>query len=43
MGVDLYPEIVHQANISSDSFGSEIDTACEEIHLACKGFGTNEM
>lgn len=40
--MDLYPEIVHQGNLSPDTF-AEVDGVCEQIVVATKGFGTNEV
>lgn len=42
MSVDLYPAIIHEGDLSPDAFGSEVDEICQEIHDACKGFGTDE-
>jgi len=42
MTIDFYPSIVHENDLSPDAFGSEIDDICNEIHAACKGWGTNE-
>lgn len=36
----LYPSVVY-GNPPSD-FSDEVDAACNDIHSACKGFGTNE-
>ena len=41
MTIDFYPSIVHENDLSPDAFGSEIDDICNEIHAACKGWGTN--
>ena len=38
--LNLYPQIIHDNDLSPDSVGSEIDDICNEIHAACKGFGT---
>lgn len=40
--MNLYPSIIHQGDLSPDSFGSDVDNICNEIHGACKGFGTDE-
>ena len=40
MGLDLYPEIVHEGDLSPDAFGAEVDEICSEIHAACKGVST---
>ncbi|GAX29391.1 hypothetical protein FisN_16Hh169 [Fistulifera solaris] len=42
MSIDLYPPIIHEGDLSPDSFGNEVDQVCQEIHAACKGFGTDE-
>ena len=42
MTVDLYPSIIYEGDLSPNSFGSDVDDICNEIHAACKGFGTNE-
>jgi hypothetical protein len=42
MSLDLYPFIVHEGDLSPDSFGSDVDDICNEIHKACKGWGTDE-
>jgi len=42
MAIDLYPIIIHDGDLSPDAFGTDVDDICEEIHQACKGFGTNE-
>lgn len=42
MGLNLYPSIVFEEDLSPDSFGSDVDDICNEIHAACKGFGTDE-
>jgi hypothetical protein len=42
MSLDLYPPSIHKGDLSRDAFGSEIDQICNEIHAACKGFGTDE-
>jgi hypothetical protein len=43
MSLNIYPEIVHEGDLSPASFGAEIDELCNEIHEACKGFGTDEQ
>lgn len=40
--MNLYPDIVHEGDLSPDAVGAEIEEACKEIHEACKGFGTDE-
>ncbi|ACI65638.1 annexin [Phaeodactylum tricornutum CCAP 1055/1] len=42
MSIDLYPAIIHEGDLSPDSFGPEVDEICNEIDASCKGFGTNE-
>lgn len=42
MSLDFYPPMIHEGDLTPDAFGSEVDKLCEEIHAACKGFGTNE-
>jgi hypothetical protein len=42
MLINLYPEIIHDGDLSPDAFGSDVDEICEEIYAACKGFGTDE-
>lgn len=39
---DLYPPFIHKGDLSPDSFGPDVDHICDEIHAACKGFGTDE-
>jgi len=39
MTIDLYPPCV---NDTTPTIGADIDKICEEIHDACKGFGTDE-
>mmetsp|Transcript_23337 Transcript_23337/g.54206 ORF Transcript_23337/g.54206 Transcript_23337/m.54206 type:complete len:334 (-) Transcript_23337:97-1098(-) len=41
MSIDLYPEIVFEDDLSPDGFGPEIDTLCEEIRDATKGWGAD--
>lgn len=41
MTIDLYPSIIHENDLSPDAAGSSIDDICNEIHAACKGFGTD--
>ena len=43
MPLNLYPQIIHQSDLSPDSVGSEIDEVCNQIAAACKGFGTDEV
>lgn len=42
MTLNIYPDIIHEADLTPDAVGSEIDDVCNEIHEACKGFGTDE-
>jgi hypothetical protein len=42
MTLNLYPNIIHEGDLSPDAVGSEVEQACKEIHEACKGFGTDE-
>ena len=42
MSVPLYPAIVMEGDLSPDAVGSDVDDVCQEIHDACKGFGTDE-
>ncbi|KAL7564459.1 hypothetical protein ACA910_001553 [Epithemia clementina (nom. ined.)] len=42
MGIGLYPAIVMEGDLSPDAFGSDVDAVCQQIHDACKGFGTDE-
>lgn len=37
MSLDLYPEIIHEGDLSPESFGDELDDICNEIHAATKG------
>jgi len=39
---NLYPEIIHEGDLSPESVGEEIDEICDQIHEACKGWGTDE-
>ena len=41
MTINIYPDLVHQTNLSPDAFGPEVDTYCEEIHDGVKGWGAN--
>jgi annexin A7/11/annexin A13 len=41
MGLNIYPPTVHEGDLTPD-FGPEIEALCQEIHDACKGFGTDE-
>lgn len=41
--LNLYPSIIHEGDLSPDTVGPEIDELCEQIHAACKGFGTDEV
>jgi len=40
--MNLYPDIVHENDLSPDAFGDEVDEACNAIYKACKGWGTDE-
>jgi hypothetical protein len=40
--MNLYPSIIHEGDLSPDAFGTDVDSICNEIHDATKGFGTNE-
>lgn len=42
MSLSLYPDIVLEGDLSPDACGADIDEVCQEIHAACKGFGTDE-
>jgi hypothetical protein len=42
MNMDLYPAIIHEGDLSPSYSGSDINVICNEIHAACKGFGTDE-
>eukprot|EP00978_Attheya_sp_CCMP212_P006474 scaffold14838_cov45-Attheya_sp.AAC.2 len=42
MGIDIYPPIIYERELSTPTFGAEIDDACKAIHDACKGWGTDE-
>jgi hypothetical protein len=42
MTIDLYPPIIHAGDLTPDAAGSKVDSICEQIHKACKGFGTDE-
>ena len=42
MGVDLYPSVIHEGDLSPDAVGSEADDVCNEMEAAMKGFGTDE-
>jgi hypothetical protein len=42
MTIDIYPQIVHENDLSPDTgYGPEIDEAVEDIVKACKGIGSN--
>lgn len=36
MSLDLYPEIIHEGDLSPDAVGSDVDAICEEINKATK-------
>ena len=40
--MDLYPAIIHEGDLSPNYSGSDVDSICNQIHAACKGFGTDE-
>lgn len=40
--MNLYPNIIHKGDLSPEACGPKISTICEEIHHACKGWGTDE-
>lgn len=40
--MNLYPAIIHEGDLSPSYSGSDVDVICNEIHSACKGFGTDE-
>lgn len=40
--MDLYPSMIHEGDLSPSYSGSDIDSICNDIHAACKGFGTDE-
>jgi len=42
MSINIWPEEIHRAQLGEPSYYPEIDTACEEIYEATKGFGTDE-
>jgi hypothetical protein len=42
MTLNVYPDIILEGDLSPDAVGPEIEEICNEIHEACKGFGTNE-
>ena len=42
MSLGLFPAIVMEGDLSPDAFGEEVDAICQEIHDACRGFGTDE-
>lgn len=42
MAVSLYPPMILEGDLSPEAFGDEVDEICNEIHAACKGFGTDE-
>ena len=41
MTIDLFPDIVHENDLSPDGFGPAIDERCEQIHDGVKGWGAN--
>jgi len=42
MSINLYPDEVHKAQLGDPEYYPEIDEACEAIHTATEGFGTDE-
>lgn len=40
--MNLYPDEVHKAQLGDPEYYPEIDEACEAIHTATEGFGTDE-
>lgn len=43
MTINLYPSVLLDGAVSSDTAGNgSNDDVCQQIHDACKGFGTNE-
>jgi len=42
MSINLYPDEIHSALLGDPEYTPEIDDACETIHEATKGFGTDE-
>jgi hypothetical protein len=42
MSIDLYPAMILEGDLTPDAFGPEVNELCQEIHDACKGFGTDE-
>lgn len=43
MSINVYPELTHRLAQNPDlDFGTEIDSICDEIYQACKGWGTDE-
>ena len=43
MTISLYPEIIHEGDLSPDAVGPKIDEKIRKISEACKGFGTDEL
>jgi hypothetical protein len=41
MPINIYPATVKENVTSSESFGSEVDQFCQEIHDGCKGRGAD--
>lgn len=42
MSINLYPDEIHKAQLGDPEYYPEIDSACEAIHAATEGFGTDE-
>mmetsp|Transcript_29654 Transcript_29654/g.62998 ORF Transcript_29654/g.62998 Transcript_29654/m.62998 type:complete len:336 (-) Transcript_29654:258-1265(-) len=40
--INLYPDEIHKAQLGDPEYYPEIDEACEELHRATKGLGTDE-
>lgn len=41
MPINIYPEIVSEKNLDSDTFDKDIDKYCQAIHDGCKGRGAD--
>jgi hypothetical protein len=42
MSINLYPETVHKAELGDPAIYPAIEEACDQIHKATRGFGTDE-
>jgi hypothetical protein len=42
MSLDFYPAMILEGDLTPDAFGPEVTELCQQIHDACKGFGTDE-